>query len=77
MRCAGDVEIHRKLSHTVFSGNGEEGGDSLLPRVRKTGRHLVVGGVLDKTGLKMGVEGVVDLRTLMVNQCALGPSLIP
>ena len=34
-----------------------KGGDSLLPRLRKTGRHLVVGGVLDKTGLKLGVEG--------------------
>ena len=45
-----------RADHTKFGGR-RGGVDSLLPRVRETGRHLVVGGVLDKTGLKLGVEG--------------------
>lgn len=41
---------HLAIKSHVFG----EGADSLFPCLRETGRHLVGGGVLDKTGLSVG-----------------------
>lgn len=49
-----DIEFATITNRGKFGGNGTGRGDSLLPGVRETGRHLVGGGVLDKTGSRVG-----------------------